>query len=188
MEVMRRGKIRKAMNQELDKKTLGVILYFISRLNGVLGKTHLQKLLFLSDLFSVKKLKEPITALEFRRYKHGPFAQTVDAYTTDLVKRGLVEAREFPLTSNPDKTYTRYHLKKLTPIKKDFLISLIGVDKLMVVDEVADSYGNLSLQNLLDFIYGLEIVKDAKRDSLLDLAKTDNPDTKDEGELDDLPF
>lgn len=185
---MKRSRVPKTMNQALDKNTSAVIFYLISRLDGVLGKTHLQKLLFLSDLLSVKKLKEPITSLEFIRYKHGPFAQTVDVYTADLVNKGLIDAREFPLSSKPGKTYTRYHLKKPMPQAKEALLGLIGAEKLMVVDGVADSYGNLSLQNLLDIIYGLEIVKDAKQNSLLVLAKTDNPDTKDEGELDDLPF
>lgn len=177
------------MSQNLDKNTLAVILYFISRLDGVLGKTHLQKLLFLTDLLAIKKLKEPVTALEFRRYKHGPYAQSVDIYTSNLVKKGFIEVKEFPLYSIPNKTYTRYYLKKSTPIKKDVILSLIGPEKLIVVDEVVDSFGNLGLRNLLDFIYDLEVIKSTKNNSLLDLAKTlkENPNTKDE-DAEELPF
>lgn len=172
----------------LDKNTLGVIFYFISRLDGILGKTHLQKLLFLTDLLSMKKLKTKITSIEYKRYKHGPYSAELEKYTNHLINLDYIEAKEFPLLSNNTKKYTRYHLKKHISIKENLLKSL-GPEKLLVIDEVTDSFGNLSLQNLLDIIYNLPIVKNSKMDSLLDIAKgTDSSSEEEKAMLSDLPF
>ena len=87
-----------------------------------------------------------------------------------------------------DKKYTRYYLKKNIPIKEKLLKSL-GSKKLLVVDEIADSFGNLSLQNLLDIVYNLPIVKNSKMDSLLDIIKDIEAESEEEkNALSDLPF
>lgn len=153
----------------LDKITLGVIDYLVSRLDGVLGKTHLQKLLFLSDLMSMKKLRQPITKISFHRYTHGPYSEEVADYTKQLVSIGHIDEREFSFMSDNNKKYTRYYLKK--PMKiKEFLLKQIGADKMIVLDEVIDSYGNISLQNLLDIVYNLPVMKKAEMNQVLDLS------------------
>ena len=174
--------------QTLDKNTLGVVFYFVSKLNGILGKTHLQKLLFLTDLIAMKKLKEKITTIEYKKYKHGPYSAEIDDYTNHLIDLNYIESKEFPLSSNNAKKYTRYYLKKNIPIKEKLLKSL-GSKKLLVVDEIADSFGNLSLQNLLDIVYNLPIVKNSKMDSLLDIIKDIEAESEEEkNALSDLPF
>lgn len=153
----------------LDKITLAIILYFISRLDGILGKTHLQKLLFLTDLLAMKKFKEQITALEYKRYLHGPYSSKVEEYTNHLSGRGYIESKEFPLSMG-NSTYTRYYSKKRIPIKEK-LLKEMGPDKFVIVDEVVDSFGNISLQNLLDIVYSIPSVKESKMDDSLDMLE-----------------
>jgi uncharacterized protein YwgA len=157
------------MKKELDKNTLFIILYLIEKLNGVLGKTHLQKMLFLIDLLSTKKFKKPLTILEFEKYYHGPYSKTVDDYTGHLEGKGLVEIREFPLQVQ-GKTYTRYYLKGHTSIKKN-LCENIGAESVLLIDDIIFSYGNISLHEVLDIVYGLETVKDAELCKPLEMAK-----------------
>lgn len=167
--------------KNIDKNTLLIILYFVQRLNGVLGKTHLQKLLFLTDLLSTKKFKKQITVMDYKKCHYGPFSSGLGSYTDELEKKGLIEAKEFPFLSDPFRKYTRYYLKKQITIKP-VLVKRIGEAKTMLIDEVINSYGNMSLQEVLDIIYQLQIVRDTKPNKPLDIAKEvieDEPDIED---------
>lgn len=166
-------------SKSLDKTTLSIIYYFISSLNGVLGKTHLQKLLFLSDLMSTKKFGEGVTKIDYKRYLHGPYSPQVDSYTGELISKNMIEAREFAFNSDPDKKYIRYYVSQSFPIKQNLMDSL-GADKFVILDDVVKSFGNMSLNSLLDIIYDLQIVKKSEMDEPLDIAKNieeeENPD------------
>ncbi|HZP55810.1 MAG TPA: type II toxin-antitoxin system antitoxin SocA domain-containing protein [Candidatus Saccharimonadales bacterium] len=160
-----------ASQQQLDENTLRVVFYFVERLNGVLGKTHLQKLLFLTDLLAAKKLKTKVSALNYKRYKHGPFSDEVDLYTAHLAKGGNIDIREFPFNSDPKKKYVRYFVKSAGSVREK-LLSELGTEKVMLLDEIVSSYGNLSLNSLLDIVYKLPEVKDKEMNDILDVAKT----------------
>ena len=56
----------------------------------------------------------------------------------------------------------------------------------MLLDEIADSYGNASLQEVLDVVYGLETVKKSELRKPLEMAKI----IKDEqsNEMEDFDF
>jgi len=174
-----------AVTTELDKVTSGVMIYFVSYLNGVLGKTHLQKLLFLTDLLASKKFNEPITKMKYIRYTHGPYSRSLNDYIDNLVSNELIEERQFPMMSNPDRHYSRFYEKKKTNVK-DFLIENVGPEKMLLIDEVAQSYGNKSLQEVLDFVYSLEEVKEANFDSPISLAK--DIKSSDDEPSDGVPF
>ena len=150
------------MKNNLDKITLTIILYFIEKLNGVLGKTHLSKLLFLTELLSIKKFKEPLTDLEFVKYHYGPYSGRINEYLQNLKEKGYIEIREIPFTNEP-KVYTRYYSNKKAPINKFIFEALDGdSEKKTLLDEIINSYGNISLQQLLDIVYSIQIVQNAK--------------------------
>lgn len=150
------------MKNNLDKITLSIILYFIEKLNGVLGKTHLSKLLFLTDLLSTKIFNKPLTNLEFVKYHYGPYSDEINKYLEKLKEKEYIEIREIPFI-NEQKFYTRYYSNKKVPITSIILEALDGnSEKKTLLDEVINSYGNISLQQLLDIVYSLQIVKDAK--------------------------
>lgn len=154
----------------LDKSTLQIIFYLIERLNGVLGKTHLQKMLFLSDLLAVKKFKEKLTAIDYKKYHYGPYAEAINDYTADLKRRSLIEEREYPFMDGSDRSYSRYFKKAQGSVKAK-LLENIGAEKVVLLDGVINSYGNMSLQDVLDVVYRLEVVKGAEKNKPLEMAK-----------------
>ncbi len=173
--------------KKFDKNTLAIIFYLIHRLDGILGKTHLQKLLFLVDLFAIRKLEQQITVMKYKRYLHGPYSSILDEYTNHLSELGHIEAKEFPYNrGKKPKIYTRYYSKKNISIREE-LLNLIGADKLLIVDEVADSFGNISLQKLLDIVYNLPIMKNSEINDILDFTKKIGKPTNNEEE-DSLSF
>ena len=156
--------------KKLDKQLLLITLYFIERLDGVLGKTHLQKLLFLTDLIAAKRIKQRITTIEYKKYRYGPFSPELEKYTDTLIRKKLIEEREFPFVSNSHKKYTRYYIKKGISAKPS-LVKEIGNEKVMLIDEIISSYGNMSLQEVVDVVYKLQIVKESEMNKPLDMAK-----------------
>lgn len=160
---------------KLNKTTEKIIFYYINRLNGVLGKTHLQKLLFLTDLISIKRTRESITSLEFVKFHYGPYSEEVEKYTELLENKKFIETRTFPYINEKGKqsTYYRYYSQNRDPREiRNLLFSEIGSDKLSILDEIVSSYGNISLQDLLDIVYGYQMIKNAKpMETLLKNAK-----------------
>ena len=169
----------------IDKNTLMIILYLIERLNGVLGKTHLQKLLFLVNLLSVKKFKEPLTQLKFERYHYGPYCKKIDEYIEHLKNKEFVEQREFPFGKNrgKSKSYVRYYFKHGQSIKKS-LFDQIGAEKVILLDEIISSYGNVCLQDILDVVYSLQSVKKSELHTPLEMAKIIKEDNDEVEEID----
>lgn len=174
------------MPVKLDKITSAIMYYLVSSLDGVLGKTHLQKLLFLTDLLASKKYGEPLTKMNYIRYTHGPYSNDLNDYIKDLISSNLVEERQFPMMSNPKKHYSRFHCKRMINAK-DFIIKKIGADKMLLINEVVQSYGNKSLQEVLDFVYSLEEVANADFKSPIKLAQEIKPKAS-SNEEDDIPF
>lgn len=166
----------------LDKNTLLVVLYLIERLNGVLGKTHLQKILFLTDLLATKKTNKQITVLDYKKYHYGPFAEQLQDYTQELKSKGLISEKELPFASDASKKYTRYYFSKEGTSVKPQLLKNISSDKVMIIDEVISSYGNLNLQEVLDIVYKLQIMEKTEKNKPLDMAqdKEDLVEEKDE--------
>lgn len=156
--------------KKLDKSTLEIIFYFIERLDGVLGKTHLQKMLFLTDLLSMKKFKEKLTAIDYRKYHYGPYSEAINDYTTELKKKGVIAEKKFSFRDGSERTYSRYH-KTVNASIKGNLMKNIGAERVVLLDEVINSYGNMSLQGVLDIVYKLELVKGTEKNKPLDMAK-----------------
>lgn len=165
---MKTKKISPQPKKKLNNTTLYVIFYLIQQLNGVLGKTHLQKLLFLGDLLSMKKFKEQITPLQYRRHYYGPYSSEVQDYTRCLERKGFIEIKELPLDGS--NKYVRFYSKKEVNVKPKIL-EKIGPEKTLLLDEVIHSFGNISLQEVIDIVYNLEIVKNTPPSSPLDFAK-----------------
>lgn len=158
------------LEKDLDKSTLFLILYLIEKLNGVLGRTHLQKLLFLSDLMSVKKFKEQLTKLEYQKYFYGPYSQEVKKYVDYLINSDLIEERVLSFIDDSTKKYARYYLKSKISFR-DKVLEYFGPDKTILINEVIQSYGNIGLQSLLDIVYNLQLVKDTEICKPLKIAK-----------------
>lgn len=176
---------KKMATPKLDRVTLAVVFYLIEKLDGVLGKTHLQKMLFLSDLIFTKKYNGPLTKLQFEKYHYGPFSVEVNDYVDSLKKRNFISSKEMFFNDDSGKTYTRFYKKKGGSVKS-FLLKEIGADKLVSLDEVIDSFGNASLQQVLDVVYSLQMVKDSELKKPLDMAEVIKKETEDQPDELDL--
>ena len=158
-------------NKEIDKTTLVIILYVIQKLDGILGKTHLQKLLFLINLRAYMKFKKPLLKLEFEKYKYGPFSYQVDHYIDNLETKNLIRSKEN--TYSGDKKYVRYYCSKKFVDIKEYLSENIELNskEIALLDEVIDSYGSISLRDLLDIVYSLPSVKKTEYCQPIEVAK-----------------
>ena len=158
-------------DKKIDKRTLVIILYIIQELDGILGKTHLQKLLFLINLRAYKKFKIPLLKLEFEKYKFGPFSYQVDHYINNLKTKKYIHSEE--TTYNGGKKYVRYYCSKKFANIKEYLSENIELNskKIALLDEVIDSYGSISLRDLLDIVYNLPSVKETEYCQPIEVAK-----------------
>jgi uncharacterized protein YwgA len=101
--------------------------------------------------------------MEFVKYHYGPYSDKINKYLEKLKEKGYIEIREIPFINEPSKIYTRYFSNKKVPITSIIFEALdSNSEKKTLLDEVINSYGNISLQQLLDIVYSLQIVKDAK--------------------------
>lgn len=169
------------MPSQINKTTTALIYYIISRLNGVLGKTHLQKLLFLTDLISANKYNQKVTDIEYKKYFHGPYSDEVKNHTDLLAQKGLIEAKEFSFNDGSHRAYTRFYAVKPANVQ-DYLIGKLGSDKMVVLEDVISSFGNMSLKNLLDVVYGLQIVSKSELNDPLKMVEKAGQDTSSETE------
>ena len=175
-------------NTGLNKPTLYLILYLIEKLNGVLGRTHLQKLLFLTDLMSTKKFKKQQTDLEYQKYKYGPYSEKVKEYVDYLIEKEFVEEQIFSFSYDDKKTYSRFYKKNSLRDLNEWILKNFGAENKLLIDEVIQSYGNIGLQSLLDIVYDLQIVKNTEKCSPLDIAREISNDEEKEIDEFDLPF
>ena len=160
---------------QLDPLTLKIILFFIDQLDGVLGRTHLQKLLFLTDLLSSKKLNKQLTNLDYTKFHFGPYSKKVQDYVKALETKGLIKEREYTFLSDTNKKYSRFIISRKTGIREKLLEEL-GPDTFVMLDDVAKSFGNMTLNELLDFVYSLQMVKTSEKNEKLDTTKDKNGD------------
>ncbi|MFC1615408.1 Panacea domain-containing protein [Patescibacteria group bacterium] len=167
---MKQATQEKNKTTNIDPVTLKIIYYFIEKLDGVLGKTHLQKMLFLTDLLATKKFKEPLSKVKFQKYRYGPYSEEINEYIKDLKNRDLIRVQEFPYNTDKTKTYTRFYSNKKGSVKTQ-LLKEIGAEKILLIDEIINSYGNVSLQEVLDVVYKLEMVKQTELCKPIEMAK-----------------
>lgn len=160
------------MKKSLDKITIAIILYFIEKLNGILGKTSLQKILFLLNLRSEKRFNKSLAKLEFEKNKYGPYSYEVNDYIEELLNKNAISIESFSYTdkNGKQKEYTRYYFKN-TASPKEFLMEKLNPKEMVLLGNVAESYGNLSLRDLLDIVYSLPTIKEAKYRHPLKMAK-----------------
>lgn len=167
------------MKSKIDQRTATIVWYLITKLNGILGKTHLQKMVFLTDLLSAKRFKRQLTVMNYKKYHYGPYAEELGVYIDFLIKKGLIEEKKIPFVSNPSKEYSRFYVKKPL-VNRKFMLEKIGSsDKLLLIEEIIDSIGNLSLQEVLDIVYSLQETKSASFNKTIEIAKNMKKDEED---------
>lgn len=143
------------MTDEKSKLKM-VIYYIVQRLGMRLTKTKLVKLLFLSDYVAKHGAKHgighTITGTTYVYYNHGPFSFDIYPAIDDMKGQEIMEvdiselSKHHSLFSYVEGPMPRFDVK-LDRKEKEIL------------DFVIDSFGHMSLNDILSSVYSMKIMK-----------------------------
>ena len=129
-----------------------LILYFVSKSKGSIAKAQLARLLYLSDLYSVKWTGKQVTDLDWRCYKYGPWDKAIDVALARLSDNIAVQERENVILLNPVDD-------GLLSASFDFPLGL----ELMLENIRREWADNSELNDLRKYIYGTAPMVEAKK-------------------------
>jgi hypothetical protein len=131
------------MPEDKDQRTRDLVLYFIQKLDGNLGRTKLIKLCYLTDLFHRMTSGQPVTNFQYKLFENGPFDTRFYPAVRALEQAGFIEE-----TFVQEFNGHRYSLKKAKQ-PREFSLTR---DEFYVAERVAERFGKLRLDVLLDEI------------------------------------
>jgi len=141
-------------SEEKELRTRDLVLYFIQKLEGGLGRTKLIKLCYLTDLISRMTYGKPVTKFQYRLFENGPFDTQFYGTIKSLAQEGFIEEQFVPEFNGH-----RYQVKRA----KDPRELSLSREERIVSERVADRFGKLRLDVLLDeVVYRTEPARKAK--------------------------
>ncbi|ELY99458.1 type II toxin-antitoxin system antitoxin SocA domain-containing protein [Natrialba asiatica] len=148
------------IDQINNKKDLAFLLFHYA--DEVEGKTELQKLIFLLQEETEFKERYPDLEFEFTAYKYGPFSERVFDELEFLLSIGAIEAidpeEEVDFIRDETDPSDPYAGKRFVVTEKGEKImngvnAALDDDLQVEFEEVIDQYTDLSLQELLEYVY-----------------------------------
>jgi len=133
-----------------------IVLYTISRYVAIagrgIGRIRLMKLLFLADYIYKKRFNKKLTNVKWIMWLFGPFSKDILNVLDELEVKGKVIIEDVDGIGIFYSTYERVRLDD--EVKN-------------IIDEVIREYGVKSLEQLLQDVYSLREVKEAKIGDLI---------------------
>jgi len=133
-----------------------IVLYTISRYAAIAGRgisrIRLMKLLFLADYMYKKRFNKKLTNTKWIMWLFGPFSKDILNVLDELEVKGKVIIEDVDGIGIFYSTYERVRLDD--EVKN-------------IIDEVIREYGVKSLEQLLQDVYSLREVKEAKIGDLI---------------------
>ncbi|ADM28469.1 conserved hypothetical protein [Ignisphaera aggregans DSM 17230] len=133
-----------------------IVLYTISRYAAIAGRgisrIRLMKLLFLADYIYKKRFNKKLTNAKWIMWLFGPFSKDILNVLDELEVKGKVIIEDVDGIGIFYSTYERVRLDD--EVKN-------------IIDEVIREYGVKSLEQLLQDVYSLREVKEAKIGDLI---------------------
>ena len=127
-----------------------IILFLLQNMpNGAL-KTQLVKLLFLVDLKAKERLGRTLTGFTYRLYLYGPYSPEIEDVLREMELNGDISI--LGRISFSGNRYVVYFAERDEEIQ-------ICDDEKEIIKDVLKEYGDKPLEELLDDVYALEIVK-----------------------------
>ena len=156
--------------KKLDKNSQ-IIKFIVERLSGILGRTHLIKLIYLADYHSRRLFGKPISTFDYYWDNRGPFDK--EFYTAIEILKEYI--REDEVNFPRYKGYIFHNEPKQIEYNK-----LTRYD-LYMLEYVIKNYGKENLQSLLeDVVYKtvpmVEVIEKEAYKSRLPMEKIDNLD------------
>lgn len=154
-------------------KNAQILKYIVEHLSARLGRTHLIKLVYLTDYHSRRLFGKPVSTLDYYYDKQGPFDKEFYTCIESLKEYIREEEINFPFY----KGYLFHNTQK--KIKYNQLSQY----DVYILDYVINTYGKTNLQSLIeDVVYKtepmLEVVKKRAFRSKLPMRIVDNLDKK----------
>ncbi len=137
---------------KLDR-TDSLILYFLKRRGKPIATTELLKSIYLADYYSRQWLGKPMSDLDWVFYTYGPFDSDFYHHLDHCAE--VVEKN--PTRTGAGKHCVLYRLKKDTPQPS------FNDDETMLLESVADMTAKMSLNQLLEFVYATEPMKELQK-------------------------
>lgn len=133
-------------DMELDFIQENILLLF-SKQPRIIGKTRLQKLIFLMDRKILDK-----SYFDFEPYKFGPYSSKLLAAMDELMELGLIK-EQINEYCEPDKYVTEYEISADGLERADQLIQKINPTKLVQIEEMVHQHGYNEIDSILHHVY-----------------------------------
>ncbi|OLS21398.1 MAG: hypothetical protein HeimC2_33640 [Candidatus Heimdallarchaeota archaeon LC_2] len=131
---------------ELDYHQQLILLVF-SKQHRIIGKTRLQKLIFLMDN---EILGKPI--FQYEPYKFGPYSAKLIAAMDELMELGLIKEK-FNEYREPEIYVTEYEISAIGLEKANQMIHKINPIKLEKIEEMVHEHGYQEIDSILHHVY-----------------------------------
>ncbi|MCE7733348.1 MAG: hypothetical protein GPJ54_00625 [Candidatus Heimdallarchaeota archaeon] len=123
------------------------ILLLFSKQPRIIGKTRLQKLIFLmnQEIFNTAQF-------DFEAYKFGPYSSKLLSAMDELMELGLIKeaVNEY---CEPDRYVTEYEISSDGLDRADQLIQKINPTKLVEIEEMVHQHGYNEIDSILHHVY-----------------------------------
>lgn len=123
------------------------ILLLFSKQPKIIGKTRLQKLIFLMNQEIFDRAE-----FEFEPYKFGPYSSKLLAAMDELMELGLIKEaiNEY---CEPDRFISEYEISSDGLERADQLIQKINPTKLVQIEEMVHEHGYNEINSILHHVY-----------------------------------
>lgn len=161
--------------------TPAVLRFLVSHLSGRLGRTHLLKLVYLSDLEARRYLGHPISRLQYTWHHHGPFDKAFYEYVEQLKREGSVTEETLTWPTGASGSIYRFSgTIAPAPFTR-------GEETILAY--IARAYGQMRLDALLDdVVYETEPMRAARasnrQGTRLAMSRLDNQARREHGGVD----
>lgn len=124
------------------KKYQNAILYLCSKLKGeIRGKKKLAKLLYFVDFDLYEKNQKVITGEKYFAYPMGPFPETLEKITGEMVENKMLNVRQ-------DEGVNGYNPTEVYKCLVDPDLSIFDEEEKKMLDRIVLKYGNLTGKQL----------------------------------------
>lgn len=162
---------RSHMTERVLTREEQMLVYFVSRCDGQLGRTQLMKFMYLSDYEARRYLGHPLSSIEYVWHHYGPWDSTLQKRIDGLIAAGILRQDEVQ--------YPNGNCGFLYRWAGGPLVFTFDPIELQVLAFVCSTYGRMPLASLLsDVVYQTEpmlmLENTGTKGQLLDMSMVDD--------------
>lgn len=141
----------------MNEKLRSTIIETLRKTENGLSRIQLVKLCFLADYFAAEKLGRTITGVCYSIYYYGPYSPEIIDTAREMEEEGyLVRHTKISRT-----TGELYYIYCLNESHTQDTCNLEEKEK-AIISDIVKKYGSIPIKELLDTVYSLSAVKNAR--------------------------